>query len=63
MSKIFTQAALQGRSLFELRALFARAQQELVKSDHGSQERRDALANLETISLAIARRTASGPRL
>lgn len=61
MSKIFTQAALQGRSLPELRALFHEAHQELVRSEAGSQERRDALANLDTISRAVAQRYA-GPR-
>jgi len=61
MSAIFTQAALQGRSLPELRALFAQAHQELVRSEHGSQERHDALANLDTVSRAIAQRYA-GPR-
>jgi len=61
MSAIFTQAALQGRSLPELRALFAQAHQELVRSEQGSQERHDALANLDTVSHAIAQRYA-GPR-
>lgn len=61
MSGIFTQAALQGRSLPELRALFHEAQQELVRSEAGSQERRDALANIDTISRAVAQRYA-GPR-
>jgi hypothetical protein len=62
MTKLFTQAALQGRSVSELRALFASTQQELVRSTAGSQERSTALRNLETISLAIARKHA-GPRL
>lgn len=61
MSAIFTQAALQGRSLPELRALFAQAHQELVRSEAGSQERRDALANLDTVSRVLAQRYA-GPR-
>jgi hypothetical protein len=61
MSRIFTQAALQGRSLPELRALFAQAHQELVHSEAGSHERRDALANIDTISRALAQRYA-GPR-
>lgn len=61
MSGIFTVAALQGRSLGELQALHAAAQQELVLSEDGSQERRDTLSNLETISLAIAQRRIQGP--
>ena len=63
MSRIFTQAALQGRSLPELRALFQAAQQELVCSECGSHERSDALTNLDTISRAIAHRYNAGPRL
>lgn len=62
MTKLFTQAALQGHSVSELRALFAAVQQELVRSDAGSPERSAALRNLETIGLAIAREQA-GPRL
>lgn len=62
MTKLFTQAALQGRSVCELRALFASVQQELVRSDAGSQDRSTALRNLETISLTLARKHAC-PRL
>lgn len=61
MRQVFTQAALQGRTITELRALFAQAQYELVCSDHGSQERRAALANLDTISRVLARRMSCGP--
>lgn len=60
MSRIITQASLQGRSLAELQALHRLAQQELVQSEAGSQARRDALARLEALSLAIARRRALG---
>ncbi len=63
MRKVFTQAALQGKSLPELRALFATVQQDLVRSDAGSQERSNALASLETISRTIAMRISAGPRL
>lgn len=56
MSKVINPSDLQGRSLPELRALFREAQQELVQSDRGSQERRAALANVEAISLAMVRR-------
>ena len=56
MSKVFTQAALSGRSVTELRALFGAVQQELVRSEAGSQERRDALASLDNISRTMAHR-------
>jgi len=62
MSRIITAAALQGRSLTQLQALYQSVQQELVRSEHGSQARREALASLETISLAIAQARLSGPR-
>ena len=62
MSKTtFTPSALKGRSLPELRKLFASVQQELTRSEAGSPARRDALTSLETISLEIAKRL-SGPR-
>ena len=61
MSRIFTQAALQGRSILELQALFQAAQQDLVRSQCCSQERSEALANLDTISRAIAQRRMRGP--
>lgn len=56
MVKVINPSDLHGRSLPELRALFREAQQELVRSDRGSQERRAALANVEAIGLAMARR-------
>lgn len=56
MRKVFTQAALAGCSVTELRSLFAAVQQELVRSEAGSQERRDALASLDNISRVIAHR-------
>lgn len=64
MSRIITQADLFGRSLAELEGLYRAAQEELVRSEPGSQARRDALASLETLGLAIARKRAfGGPRL
>lgn len=60
MSRIITQADLQGRTLAELQALYRTAQQELVQSDAGSQARREALATLDALSLAIARRRSQG---
>ena len=63
MSKIFTAAALEQRSLPELRTLFRQAQDDLAASDVASCERRNALASLENISRAIAKRTVSGPTM
>jgi hypothetical protein len=61
MSRIITQADLQGRSLAELQTLYRSAYEELVRSESGSPARRDALASVETVSLAMARRRAFGP--
>ncbi len=61
MKQLFTAAALDGLSLPQLRALFAEAQCDLVRSDADSHVRQTALRNLETIGLAIARKHA-GPR-
>tara|TARA_R100000789_G_scaffold98887_2_gene103833 strand:+ start:14367 stop:14564 length:198 start_codon:yes stop_codon:yes gene_type:complete len=63
MSKIFTAAALDQRSLPELRTLFRKAHDELVSSEVGSIDRCNALASLENISRAIAKRTASTPTI
>ena len=63
MQNIITLAALQGRSLSELQALYSSVQQELVCSERGSQARSDALASLENISLAIAQHRSAGLRL
>lgn len=64
MSRIITQADLQGRNLTELEGLYRAVHEELVRSEPGSQARRDALASLEALSLAIARKRAiGGPRL
>ena len=60
MTTIITPAALQGRSLTELQALLRTVQRELVQSEPGSQARRDAIATIEALSLAIARRRALG---
>lgn len=63
MTRIITSEGLQGRSLPELQALFREAQQELVQSEPGSQARRDALASLEALSLAMAQRRMREPGL
>ena len=63
MTRIITPADLQGRSLADLQALYRTVQQELVQSEPGSQARREALAAIEALSLAIAQRRArGGPR-
>ena len=62
MTRIFTAASLQGRSLPDLRRLFRAAQQDLTQSAAGSADRAAALANLENIGRAIAHRQAQGPR-
>jgi len=63
MSKIITPAALQGRSLWQLQALYREAQQELIRSQPGSVVRGEALASLELISRAIAQHHITGPGL
>lgn len=63
MSKIFTAAALDERSLPELRALFRKVHDDLVSSEADSQERRNALASIENISRAIAKRTSVHPTI
>ena len=61
MTRIITPAALQGRSLPELQALYRAVEHELVQTEIGSQARREAAASLDTLSVAIARRMA-GPQ-
>ena len=63
MTRIITPADLQGRSLTELQALYRAVHEELVRSDAHSQARREALASLEAISLAMAMRSPRGPGL
>lgn len=61
MSVIYTPSDLKVHSLPELRALFHKAQQELTQTAYGSQERRQALASLDAIGLAMAKRMAPKP--
>ena len=63
MSKIFTAAALERYSVPELRTLFRQAQQNLAATDADTADRANALASLENISRAIAKRTASTPAI
>lgn len=63
MSKIFTAAALDRYSVPELRTLFHQAQLDLAASEAETRERHEALANLENIGRAIAKRTASAPTI
>jgi hypothetical protein len=63
MTRIITPADLQGLSLGDLQALEFSVQQELAESEPGSQARRNAIASLEALSVAIAhRRALTGPR-
>ena len=61
MSKLFTASALSGLSLEALRALHQRIYVDLVRSEPGSPERRDALASLENIQCAICSRLSNSP--
>lgn len=61
MERVFTLAALEGRPLPELQAIFREAQRDLVRSDTGTLARRQALANIDTVSLAIAKAHARPP--
>lgn len=63
MSKIFTAAALDRYSVPELRTLFRQAQLDLAASEADTAARRNALASLENISRAIAKRTAAKPTI
>ncbi|QLH37736.1 MAG: hypothetical protein HWD60_00230 [Defluviicoccus sp.] len=62
MSRIVTAAELEHRTLEYLQQLYRQVQQELTRSAPGSDQRRNALASLETISRAIARLRACQPR-
>ncbi len=59
MSKLITANELAGKSIPELRAVYRAAHDDLVRSEPGSPERRNALASLENISRALA--AACGP--
>lgn len=63
MSKIFTAAALDRYNVPELRSLFRQAQLDLAASEADTAERRNAIASMENISRAIAKRTASTPTI
>lgn len=63
MSKIFTAAALDRYSVPELRTLFRQAQLDLAASDADTAERRNAIASMENIGRAIAKRSASTPTI
>lgn len=61
MASIMTAAALEHRTLEELRTLMRKVERDLALSAPGSAERRNALASLENLSRAIARRRAHHP--
>jgi hypothetical protein len=54
MRRVITPQELGSRPESELRALFHKAQQELVQSETGTPDRRIALANVEAIGRALA---------
>lgn len=56
MSCIITQTDLNGRSLAELRTLLHRLQTLAAAAPTGSDEQRQALASLETVSRTIRQR-------
>jgi hypothetical protein len=58
MSTVYTTSALQTRSDLELHALLRKARYDLDCSAPGSEERRDALVNLEAIGRVLAQRRA-----
>ena len=58
--KLISNHELHQRSESELSALFRAVSERLVRSERGSPERRNALASLETISLARAARMTAG---
>ena len=60
MCKIITETELQPLTIEELRSLFNQVSRELICSEPGTQERRCALASLDTIQRAMAVRMA-GP--
>jgi hypothetical protein len=57
--KLIVNSELRHRSENELSALFGRVSKALVRTKHGSPERRNALASLENIARARAVRLAS----
>jgi hypothetical protein len=60
MSRIFTMAALAEKSVPQLQALFRKETLALTQTAPMTNDRRIALANLETIERVLAARYASG---
>jgi hypothetical protein len=58
MCRLITAFELQTRTTDELSALFRKVSEELVRSEPGSPERRNALGSLENIERAINARYA-----
>lgn len=54
MTHAFTLASLAHKSTGELRSLFAQAHRDLAASDAGTQQRKTALQNIDTVSKALA---------
>lgn len=60
--KLISNHELQRWSESELSALFCKVSKELVRTKHGSTDRRNALASLENISRARALRMKAAQR-
>jgi hypothetical protein len=61
MTHAFTLASLAYKSTGELRSLFAQAHRDLAASDAGTQQRKTALQNVDTVSKALAARLLMTP--
>ena len=59
MVRIIKQSELAPLGIKELRALFNKVSQELIRTEPGSPERRSALASLENIQRTLAARMAA----
>lgn len=62
MNGFITLSALQGRSLAQLQALGTQLRQELARTPTGTPEHQSRTAQLQTLSIAIARKQMPGPR-
>jgi hypothetical protein len=56
MSTVLTTTELQSRSDLELQTLMRKAQHDLACSERGSEERRDAIATIDNITLVMKQR-------
>lgn len=63
MSRLITAAELATKSVPELQSIYRTTFNDLARSEIGSIERRNALANLENISNALAHATVCSPKI